>query len=173
MSVRIHNRTVTSNAKRRFALGDSKNIRSIQYCRIHKDMDAGIARYIHNFPLPADKPHKSTAPATIQPAPVRERYNGLRRASNSFSAFHQRSAAISRTAPHADRLNTSHRSRVTLRGRFRDMDSPFRIKDESWVQLYKKTGTRVTYMLTCVAVATFPCVFVYLLVARPPSYGAR
>src|SRR5688572_8795725 len=120
MSVTMNSRTVRINAKKRLALGDSKNIRSTQYWRIHKDMDARIARTVHNFPL--NKPHKSTAPAIIQPTPVMERYSGLRRASNSFSTFHQRSTAISRTAPHADRLNTSHRSRVTPNGRLRIMD---------------------------------------------------
>src|SRR5262245_6330107 len=86
---------------------------------IHRNREAGIAQYVHIFPM--NKPHKSMTPATIQPAPVMERYSGLRRASNSFSIFHKRSAAISRTAPHADRLNTSHRSRVTPKGRLRNM----------------------------------------------------
>ena len=109
------------NAKERFALGASKNSRSTQYSMTQRNMDKGIARRTHDFPL--KMLHRSTPPTMIQPAPVMDKYGGLRRAPNSFKTFHQRNAANSRTAPQADRLNTSHRSRVTLKGRFWGMDS--------------------------------------------------
>src|SRR5512141_2621839 len=104
------------NAKKKFALGASKNIRSTQYSMTQRNMDRGIARRAHDFPL--KRLHRSAPPTTIQPAPVMDKYSGLRRAPNSFNTLHQRNAANSRTAPQADRLNTSHRSRVTLKDRF-------------------------------------------------------
>ena len=104
------------SAKKKFALGDSKNIRSTQYSKIHRNTDRGIARGTHDFPL--KRLHRSTPPRTIQPAPVMDKYNGFKRAPNSFNTLHQRKVAKSRTAPQADRLNTSHRSRVTRKGRF-------------------------------------------------------
>src|ERR1044072_9463669 len=99
------------SAKKKFALGDSKNIRSTQYSRIHRNMDRGIARRAHDFPL--KRLDRSTPPPTIQPAPVMDKYSGPRRAPNSFNTLHQRKVANIRTAHQADRLNTSHRSRVT------------------------------------------------------------
>src|SRR6266498_667549 len=105
-----------TNAKKKFALGASKNIRSTQYSMTHRNMDRGIARRAQDFPL--KRLHKSTPPTTIQPVPVMDKYRGLRRAPNSFNTLHQRKVPKSRTAPQADRLNTSHRSRVTRKGRF-------------------------------------------------------
>src|SRR5258705_5150075 len=116
MDVTMNKRMDASNAKEKFALGDSKNIRSTQYSMTHRNMERGIARPAHDFPL--KRLHRSTTPTTIQAAPVMDKYSGLRRAPNSFNTLHQRKAANSRTAPQADRLNTSHRSRVTLKGRF-------------------------------------------------------
>src|SRR6185295_9448047 len=109
------------SAKKKFALDDSKNIRSAQYSMTHKKMDIGIAGRAHAFAL--KRLPRSTAPTMSQPAPVMDKYSGLRSAPNSFNTFHQRKAAKSRTAPQADRVNTSHRSRVTPKGRFWGMDS--------------------------------------------------
>jgi len=119
-SVTVNNRKDAVNANDRFALGDSKDIRSIQYSTTHRNMDAGIAKRVHCFPL--NKPHRSRPPTTAQPAPVMDRYSGLRRAPNSFRTSHQRRAAKNRIAPHTDKLNTSHSSRVTPKGRLLGMD---------------------------------------------------
>ena len=67
-------------------------------------------------------PYKRTHPAAPQPAPVMDKYNGLKLASNSLNISHQRKTAASRIMPHADRLNPIHTNRVTLKGRFRGMD---------------------------------------------------
>jgi hypothetical protein len=88
----------------------------------HRNTDMRNARDVQRFPL--NKPHKSAPPTTTHPVPVMDKYSGPRRAPNSFSTSHQRRAASSRTTPHADRLNTSHISRVTPKGRLRGMDSP-------------------------------------------------
>ena len=74
-------------------------------------MDVKIAGRAHALII--NKPDKRTPPATTQPAPVMDKYSGLRWAPNSDSTSHQRRAAYNLTTPHADRLNTIHRSRVT------------------------------------------------------------
>ena len=107
------------NAKDRFALIDWKKTLSIQYSNSQTRTDVMIAGRVHDLPL--QMPDRRTPPATTQPAPVMDRYTGLRLASYSYSTLHQRNAAARRIPPHADRLNTNHRSRVTLKGRL-DMD---------------------------------------------------
>ena len=64
------------------------------------------------------RPQERAAPMRAQPAPVMDRHTGLREASNSDISVHQRMAPMNRIPPHADRLNTTHRSRVTPKGRF-------------------------------------------------------
>jgi hypothetical protein len=80
-----------------------------------------IAGRVHAFEF--HRPNSRTPPAAPQPAPVMDRYNGLRPASNSYNTSHQRRAATKRTTPHADRINTIHRSRVTPKDRFVGMDN--------------------------------------------------
>ena len=118
-------RTTTEqvNANGRFALDDWKK-RSIQYSNSQSTMDVMIAGRAHDLRLKI--PDKRTPPATTQPAPVMDKYTGLRLESNSRSTFHQRTAAASRIAFHADRLNTNHRSKVTPKGRFVGMDQIIR-----------------------------------------------
>lgn len=87
-------------------------------------MDATTAGRDHDFFI--KMPDRRTPPATAQPAPVMDRYNGLRLASNSYKISHTRKAATKRVTPHADRINTDHRSRVTLKGRFEGMDYVYR-----------------------------------------------
>ena len=123
MIVTVNSRIDKISANEKFALGDSKNIRSTQYSMSHRNMDMRIAKRVHRFPV--NRPHKSATPATTHPIPVMDKYNGPRWAPNSFNTSHQRKAPSSRTTPHADKLNTSHMSRVTPKGRFRGMDLTF------------------------------------------------
>src|SRR5919106_872281 len=95
----INNRMDTINANEKFALDDSKNIRSTQYSMSHRNTDMRNARGVQRFPL--NKPHKSTPPTTTHPSTVMDKYSGPRRAPNSFSTSHQRRAASSLTTPHA------------------------------------------------------------------------
>lgn len=111
-----------ANVKRRLGLGSWKNNLSIQYSASHKRMDVRIAR--RDQALPLHMLHNKTVPATAQPAPVMDKYSGLRLALNSDSTSHQRSVATKRVRPHADRLNTIHRSRVTPKGRLESMVRP-------------------------------------------------
>src|SRR5215510_5319586 len=111
MSVTTRKSTDAISEKKKFSLADSKNSRSVQYSITQRKMDMKIAWRAHNFPL--KRVHRSPTPTRIQAAPVMDRYSGLRRAPNSFNTFHQRRAPKTRTAPQAERLNTSHRSRVT------------------------------------------------------------
>lgn len=114
-NVTANNRAEIANVNRRLGLGCWKNNRSIQYSASHKKMDATIAR--RDQGLAIHMLHSKTGPATAQPAPVMDRYSGLRLALNSVSTSHQRRVASKRIRPHADRLNTIHRSRVTPKGR--------------------------------------------------------
>jgi len=104
------------NAKGKFAREDWKITLSIQYSINQTKMDATMAGGVHFFLRRI--PDRSTPPATTQPAPVMDRYNGLRFASNSFNTLHHRRAARKRTALQADWINTIHRSRVTPKGLF-------------------------------------------------------
>lgn len=115
----VNNRTEVINANGRLALEVSKTIRSTQYSVRKRNADIRIAVRAHGFAL--KRLQSRTAPATAQPAPVMDKYSGLRRASNSYNTSHQRRAANSRIVPQADRLNTNHRSRVTPKGRLRSM----------------------------------------------------
>src|SRR6185503_10993625 len=110
------------NANGRLALDAWKNNLSTQYSTSHSMMDARIAGYDQALAL--HMPQSKTAPATLQPAPVMDKYSGLRLALNSYSTSHQRRAATRRMKPHADRLNTIHRSRVTPKGRLAGMLTP-------------------------------------------------
>lgn len=103
------------NAKGRFVLDDWKNILSIQYSNSQSRTDVMIAGRVHDSRFHI--PDISTPPATTQPAPVMDKYNGLRLALKAYNTSHHRNAAAKRIAPHTDRLNTNHRSRVTLKGR--------------------------------------------------------
>ena len=87
-------------------------------------MDVTTAGRAHDLPL--HMPNRRTLPATLQPAPVMDRYSGLRLASNSFNTSHACRAATKRVTPHADSINTIHSNRVTPKGRF----------DEGMDQLY-------------------------------------
>ena len=84
-----------------------------------------IAGRVHAFEFHI--PKRSAPPTAAQPAPVMDRYSGLRSASNSFNTSQACRAATKRIAPHADRINTIHRSRVTPKERsFIGMDQVFR-----------------------------------------------
>jgi len=67
-------------------------------------------------------PDKSTPPATPQPAPVMDRYSGLRLDAYSFNTSQACKAATKRVTPHADKLNTIHSRRVAPKGLFEYMD---------------------------------------------------
>jgi len=120
----IHNmtmiRTEQVKAKGRFALGDWKKILSSQYSISQINMDVTDAKRAHDLPI--HMPDRSTPPATPQPAPVMDRYSGLRLASNSFNTSHACRADAKRVTPHADSINTIHSSRVTPKGRFEGID---------------------------------------------------
>ena len=99
----------------KLALGASKKIRSIQYSTSQRMMDVRMARCAHDF---LEKmPQKSAAPNKAQPAPVMDRYSGLRRAPNWERTPHQLNAPNNRSKPHTDRLNTIQSRRVTPKGR--------------------------------------------------------
>lgn len=106
--------------KGRLARGASKKSRSIQYSTRHRTIAAGIAEYAQR--LPAAMLHTKTMPARSQPAPVMDKYSGLRLAWNSLSTSRHPSAANRRRKPKPDRLNTIQRSRVTPNGRFLVME---------------------------------------------------
>lgn len=76
-------------------------------------MDVTEADRAQGFPLHI--PDRITPPVNPQPAPVMDRYNGLRLDSNSFSTSHVCRAATKRVIPHADNINTIHSNRVTPR----------------------------------------------------------
>lgn len=107
-------------ANGRFALGAWKKILSSQYSISQITMDVTETKRAHD--LSFHKPDRRTAPATPQPAPVMDRYSGLRLASNSFNTSHACRAATKRVRPHADNINTIHSNRVTPKERFEGMD---------------------------------------------------
>ena len=109
------------NAKGKFARDDWKTSLSIQYSISQTKTDTATADRAHG--LLRRMPDRTTPPAAPQPAPVMDRYNGLRLFSNSYNTSHQRRVAKKRTTPQADRINTIHRSRVTPKGLFWGMDS--------------------------------------------------
>jgi len=113
------------NANGRFARGDWKKIRSTQYWICQTNAAIITTDGIHALRLIT--PQNKTPPTAPQPAPVADKYNGLRRASNSLSTSQKRKAAKNLTAPHADRINTNHRSRVTPKGRWGDIAVIFSI----------------------------------------------
>jgi len=115
VNVTANNRADIANVNKRLGLGCWKNNRSIQYSASHKRIDTTIARRDQGLAL--HMLHSKMAPATTQPTPVMDRYSGLRLALNSDSTSHQRRVATKRIRPHADKLNTIHRSRVTPKGR--------------------------------------------------------
>ena len=115
VNVTATNRADIASVNRRLGLGCWKNNLSIQYSASHKRMDTTIAR--RDQGLAIHILHSKTAPATAQPAPVMDKYSGLRLALNSDKTSHQRKVANKRIRPHADKHNTIHRSRVTPKGR--------------------------------------------------------
>ena len=123
----IHSITIMKTeqvkVKGRFALGIWKNILSNQYSISQINMDVTDARCAHDLPL--HMPDRRTAPATPQPAPVMDRYSGLRSASNSFKTSHACRAAVKRVRPHAVSINTVHSSRVTPKERFEGMNQVY------------------------------------------------
>ena len=115
VNVTANNSADIANVNRRLGLGCWKSNRSIQYSASHKRMDTTIAR--RDQGLAIHMLQSKTTPATAQPAPVMERYSGLRLALNSDRTSHQRKVANKRIRPHADNHNIIHRSRVTPKGR--------------------------------------------------------
>ena len=83
-------------------------------------MDVRTAARVHFLRM--NMLHSRTLPAIAQPAPVMDRYHGLRVDLNSISISQARRDANNRMAPHANRLNTIHRSMVTPKGRFCSID---------------------------------------------------
>ena len=108
-------------AKGRFAPGDWKKTRSSQYSNSQIKTDVRTARCVHL--LRVSMLHTRAHPTTAQPAPVMDRYSGLRLDPNSIKISHACRAAKNRIVPHANRLNTIHMSRVTPKGLFRSMES--------------------------------------------------
>ena len=106
-------------AKGRFALGSWNSVRSSQYSISQSNVDATNAGRVHDLPL--HMPYRRTPPATPQPAPVTDRYSGLRLASNSYNTSQARRAATKRVTPQADNINTIHSRRVTPKGLFEGM----------------------------------------------------
>src|SRR5512141_480930 len=84
-------------------------------------MDVRIARAVHFLRM--NRLANSPPPTTLQAAPVMDRYHGLRPDRNSINTSQPRRVAKNRMAPHANRLNTIHTSRVTPKGLFRSIDS--------------------------------------------------
>jgi len=104
----------------RFARADSKKTLSTQYSISHATTDVRIAARVQAWLV--NIPHNRAHPATPQAAPEIDRYSTLRLDPNSVStAFHRR-VAENRAAPHTISVNTIHRSRVTPKGLFRNMD---------------------------------------------------
>lgn len=119
-TVMIITMTEQASAKGRFALGGWNRIRSSQYSISQIKLDVINTGRTHDLPI--QMPDRITHPATLQPAPVMDRYSGLRLASNSYKISHARRAATKRVRPHTNRINTIHRSRVTPKGLFRGMN---------------------------------------------------
>src|SRR5215216_6676855 len=117
ISSRVNRKPDNKTANNKLAREPSKKIRSIQYSTSHTAVDRGTAECVHRF---LDRMLQNSAPpATVQPAPVMDKYHGLRRAPNWERTLHQLNAAKKRSRPHADRLNTIQRNSVTPKGRFR------------------------------------------------------
>jgi hypothetical protein len=108
-------------AKGRFALGGWNSDRSNQYSISQINTAAAIAARAHDLPLQI--PYKRAHPAAPQPAPVMDRYNGLRLASNSYNTSQARRAAKKRVTPQTDNINTAHSRRVTLKGLLEGMEA--------------------------------------------------